>query len=476
MSPAVIDQTTGNPPVQKTAHSYRRLIRRSPRRAVSVVILLANGLTLVALLVYSAYYRAPLPSMAQAVLRGGALSALALGVTIHDPVPARLATLAPPETDDPDFFSGYERLETLFLGADRVHSTSAELALVDIHNERIVESAFSFRYQPFDEPRLHQLRTKYRLDEVIALARDELDEFVRLCNWTRSQFRRSDYQPQSDHFDALEVLDRKLHNTTGRPYDPDHDQDPCIFFPRLFAQVVLSVGHQVRLSTIDHGTTEVWSNQYGKWIEFDAELNHYYQKDGVPFSTLEVHDENFAPPPPRMKIVRGTQSSDPNTTLVHLKVPELSPDSMVRYHRHVGIVELRNDWLTNRYFLGHPARSDHATLVFQDDRVSGHPSLAWALYPATRRREDLFWTLNQAEIHARPLADGRLSLRFRTVTPNFRGFAVSIDGRPAIEQPSASFEWTLHPGENSIAVCPINQFDRKGIVSSARLEYVPQSR
>jgi hypothetical protein len=40
-----------------------------------------------------------------------------------------------------------------------------------------------------------------------------------------------------------------------------------------------------------HGTNEVWSNTYCKWVAIDPQENHHFEKNGVPLSALEVRDE-----------------------------------------------------------------------------------------------------------------------------------------------------------------------------------------
>src|SRR5262249_27593244 len=145
----------------------------------------------------------------------------------------RLANLGPgsAETAAPQ---GALRAEDYFrMVQERAANFGERVRLVNLGNETIHPSPFRFLYQPYEEPRLHQLRKKYRLDEVIAGASCEFEQMVRLRSWCRSQFRRKDYQPWVDNFDALEVLDRKLRNEADEPLDLRKHFDPCVFFPLL---------------------------------------------------------------------------------------------------------------------------------------------------------------------------------------------------------------------------------------------------
>jgi len=130
-------------------------------------------------------------------------------------------------------------------------------------------------------------------------------------------------------------------------------------------------------------------------------------------------------------------------------------------------VDMRNDWLTNHYFRGHPVRSDRASLFWVDENLPP----AFHFKQETSRVEDFYWTLNQAEIWAKNgNSDGEIGLRFRTFTPNFSRFEILLDGTQKIEWKDASYTWKLHPGMNSVSIRPINQFGVRGIESYVKIE------
>ena len=414
----------------------------------------------------------PLTAAARFVGRKIVLLAIEAGVRVYDPCKPRLAELGPgsEETDPPP---GALRAEEYFRAlGERDTNGEGRLRAGKIENETIRRSPFRFYYQPHDEPRLHELRRRYRLDEVVAGASDELEQMVRIRRWCRSQFRRKDYQPHTIDFDALEVLDGNLRNDSDRPINLPVDFDPCQFFPLLYCQVMVSMGHTARFVTIGHGMTEVWSNQYKKWVSMDAEMNWHYVKDGVPLNMMELRDENFAPKPTRVRIVRANQSAgDENTTMAHLKVKEIPVEAMLKYHLlDLAIVDMRNDWMTNHYFSGHPRQSDADGLAFEDPRV-GPAKVLWSRHrPHTANREDMYWTLNQTEIWVRDSSSAdRLELVLRTVTPNLDFFEVRVDGGRPIQSRGGSFAWTLHDGDNSLSVATVNKFGARGIASTVQL-------
>jgi hypothetical protein len=393
------------------------------------------------------------------------------GVRLYDPCETRLAPLGPgaEEKSPPECAV---RAEEYFQEIEkRAGRWDGRLRRVKVEDETIRRSPFRFYYQPHDEPRLGQLRKKYRLDEVVAGATCEFEQMVRLRSWCRSQFRRKDYQPCTNNFDALEILDQNLRNDSEEPRNPRKEIDPCIFFSMLYCQTMLSMGHTARLMSIRHGMTEVWSNQYKKWVAMDAELDWHYEKDGIPLSMAEVRDENFIRNPSTVHIVPGNQSSgDESTTMVHLNVKELSVREMIEHHlRDFAIADMRNDWLTNHYFPGHPKQSDANTLTFEDLRLGPEKNIWKRSLPHSSNREDLYWTLNQTEIWIRESSSAdRLDLVLRTVTPNFDYFEIRIDDATPIHSSCELFSWLPHDGENALSVVAVNQFGVRGIPSTIK--------
>jgi hypothetical protein len=402
---------------------------------------------------------------AQVTLRAAVLAAIDGGVAIYDPVSARTAGLGPVEQPAADLHVRAEQ----FFRERGVH-------LVDARNATIRTSPFPFRYQPYDDARLQDLRRRYGLDGLVAAAPAEFPAMVRLRSWTRSQFRRRDYQPVDVNFDAVRILDRRLRNDADAPYDPVRHMDPCHFFPMLYCQVMLAAGYQARLVSITHGMAEVWSDQFGKWVLMDAELDLHYEKNGIPLSMMDMHNENFGGDPASIRIVRGTQQSgDKNTTMVYLKKEELSPAEMVRQHRnYIEITEMRNDWWANYYFRGHPARSERSSLVYYDPRMNTRRDVRLLMRPHTSRQSDLYWTLNETEIWVRRSSPvDKPLLVFRTVTPNFSHFEVAVDGVPPKRVVGNTCEWALHPGANTLSVASVNHLGIHGRASSLRLDFAP---
>jgi hypothetical protein len=409
----------------------------------------------------SFHYKLPIVEVAKNYARYVALSAVSLGVNVYDPSAASTtqAELGPKDID----ISGksYPRIEE-YLAGERMQGVQ----LIEVHNEQIITGYYDFSYQP-DVPRLQEMREDMDLDKLVADAADELEKMVRLRQWVREQFSRSDYQKQMQQFDALSIWERPQRNPTKNRKNVD-DYNPCHFFPLFYSQVMMAMGYTPRVVHVSttgydyHGFTEVWSSQYGKWVSMDPDLNLHYMREGIPLNMLDVHAARYIIQNKPLKVVQVIV--EPGNQ------PKETPEDMIGYHCYIEIADLRNDWLTNGYFRGHPKRSDLATLTWEDDR---EPDI-FRLTPSIRNADDMYWTLNQAEIHVQPEKSDQntLGLVFRTVTPNFSHFVIHVTGK-VFKEKSSTYAWQLQEGKNELTVYPVNSFGVKGISSRIKLYHTP---
>jgi hypothetical protein len=430
---------------------------------LGLALLLVVGIYVLAV---SSRYGVGIPDAATSVIKQMSVVALRGAVFVYDPYRPLLAQTGPDGTLAR--LSSSARLEDVLpIGRPTTAGQDFEVTVIEIANERIVRSRFNFGYQPYDESALQELRRKYKLDEVVAEASNDFEAMVLLRNWARSRFRRGDYQRVMENFNALDLLTRDEH-IYGEPYTSDSYYDPCHFFPLLYSQLVVSLGYQARLVSVEHGMAEVWSNHFRKWIVMDAELNLHYEKKGVPLNMAEMLDEYHAPRPAEVEVVRGEQTSgDANTTMVHLGLEHLPVETALKWFDiPLDIVDMRNDWMTNHYFRGHPNRSETNSPVYVDPKAKQPIALRQRLRPVTTDRRDFYWSLNQTEILAKRPTESVLELTFDTFTPNFDHFEIRVNGS-LHTQSDPVFAWHLVDGTNMIAVRSVNKFGVGGITSGA---------
>lgn len=338
------------------------------------------------------------------------------------------------------------------------------LKIISLKNKKNIQSRFTFYYQPADEPRLKTLRLKYKLDTLVASAKNELESIIMLRNWTRSRFKDDEYQPMGEYFNGLEILDRNRHDI--HTFIPGKTYSVCHTLSFLYTQVLLSMGFQARtVSVLErdfddkkmHCVTELWSDLFGKWILMDTFLNLYYEKDGIPLNTLELHNARYRGLE-NIRVIKGIEDNNEREFLLA---------ELLEFYTYFR-VEFRNDWMTNHYFKGHPKRSDRVSVWWLDKNFP----VKYSLSPKTDNHDDLYWPLNQVEISAKKIASKatNLELLFKTITPNFRNFEILIDDVIKIELKDAKFCWNLHFGENKLEVFAVNDYQRKGVPSKIILE------
>ncbi len=129
-------------------------------------------------------------------------------------------------------------------------------------------------------PRLKLLRSREKLDSVVAGGRTQLEKTVLLRAWAHSQWKPwagTFYYPP---WDALEIID------LARRRD---NRGFCAQYAIVFVQACLSLGLHARYIDLPgHFLAAVWSDDYDKWVAMDAYKDLHYERNGVPLSGFEL--------------------------------------------------------------------------------------------------------------------------------------------------------------------------------------------
>jgi len=356
---------------------------------------------------------------------------------------------------------------TLTADVDRLAEPSEKIAVKTADNPKVVRGYYPFVYQHAEEPRLKVLRDRYRLNEVVGGCSTEFQQYRTLAFWVKGAWR-----------DAWGKHGEELHT----PWDalislelaPQYKASGmCVIYSNTYIQSALAVGLQGRGNILDHHfVSEVWSNDYKKWILMDVGNNPnslraaFMVKDGVPLNSLEIHN-----------VALTDRFDDISVTPVGVQDPFKGGQDTKegvcgprQWKPRFGM-PLRNNYLTSWM----PGELEHGFIQYHYDGY-----LWWKDTPVPKHEEytyqssharDFYWTLNHAHIFLTATEKPEeLRVELDSVTPNFKEYQVSIDGqewRPM----AAPFTWTLHAGDNSLEIAPFNSFGRKGIVSSIRLAY-----
>ncbi len=349
------------------------------------------------------------------------------------------------------------------------------LRLTSSRNADIRYTSIPFAYEDPNHPKMVALREKYKLDEVIADGKSELEKMVLLRNWVASRWK---YKPPAETYpawDADEIITGKL--------------GFCVQYAIVFMQCATSLGYQTRFVFGNHYGTgheviEYWSNEFEKWVMFDVNgnMHHLDTSTGKPMSMLELHDlvlnegygDKVATYANRPK---GVVTSDAVATCYDMQLTPEKPKKPTPDGRFaVPMQWLHLRWMARNNFYAQPqpipiAQGSHwdwADYICWDD---ARTPLQYRYRNFTSRRSDIEWTINQVRFDL-AFADeqGQLRVQMGTVTPYFETFLVRRnDGDWSAAD--RTFDWKLQPGKNRLEMRVRNTSGILGPVSHVEVEF-----
>jgi len=322
-----------------------------------------------------------------------------------------------------------------------------------------------FKYDSFTNPKLKELRQRYKLDEVVAPGKTEFDRQVLLLDWVNRQFKKFG-APTANPRGAAEILQDISEGHTFF----------CAQYAEVFVSAAASLGwvdrslalrrpNNVGSGSTEHSSTEIWSNQYRKWIMLDPTFAMYVEKDGLPLSAFELRQEWFDHDAKNIAFVLGKDRKKYHKSDMPIfrgRFPgfgDLSLDGgAVNPYAFIG-------WVPNTDLMD--AGPDYGRMyIFKDKLCDG---TQWHIRDLPKNlATDAYFPLGQAAIALSPVGD-HLQADLKTLTPNFRAFLVRIDGgewKPSHD----TVAWRLHAGKNSFEAKTVNWFGVEGPVSTAEVE------
>jgi len=343
------------------------------------------------------------------------------------------------------------------------------LKVLDCHNEEIVRTSIPFRYEPFGQPKLKQLRTRYQLDEVVSGAKTELDVISKLAAWASRQWKWEEWHLDKFYpaWDALEILKK---GPDGKPVGGFCQQYDLVFLQACesfgFAgrDISIASGTLRRPTIIGHEPTEVWSNQFRKWIWIDG-TGAYYPEDsatGVPLSLWEVRWR-------QLRVLNGQKVEPIRIVRIADTVHQWRGLDVDMSFAELRLIP-RSNFLEQKWPL--PLNNGKADWTWTGFEVwSDADAPAELIHPNLVTRHGNFeWTLNQAHYALEPTSKrGEFLVHLDTETPGFATFLAEIDGSKN-SPVTAIFPWKLHAGRNRLKVWPRNNAGRDGIASWIELE------
>jgi hypothetical protein len=359
---------------------------------------------------------------------------------------------------------GLSASEASLKQGDSATIAGREITVEKLSSLPFIDNEYSrrFKFDSVTNPKLKVLRDRYQLEEVVAPGRDELDQQVLLMDWVHHQFKKFGH-PSVNAKGAIEIL---------RAID-----DGQTFFCSQYAQVFVSAAaalgwvdrplalrrHQDggKNGSSEHSSTEIWSNQYSKWVMLDPTSNMYLERHGVPLNAFEIREEWFYHGGTNLVFVIGKE---------HKRYHKADLPIFLTHFAEFGNLEVGRDELDKYGFTAYIPNTDlmdsgfdYGKMFIVKDKLCDGTNWHVRQVPAHPESEPYF-PIGQASITLEP---GAKSIRVvaRTLTPNFKSFEARVD-EGVWNSSGESLNWPIHSGENHFEMRTVNEFGVRGPVSS----------
>jgi len=356
------------------------------------------------------------------------------------------------------------------------------IRVVNAENPAIRYSSIDWQWEKHDRPEFREIIERENLDEVIAGCRTQFDAQVKLMNYVARRWYPGKTLPEYPPWDALSTLERIEYAGNG---------GMCIQFNNVLGGMCQAYGWQARLiNCTGHEIIEIWNDDYGKWLFFDAEFFDHYNYDpktAEPLDMLEIHErflDYYFPERPiewmsdlitwmpeiegkELPVKRGIGINNENVLMNHFGRVPISGFVNAAFMRMVP----RNDWFENPT----PRPLTHGNswwpwngyVNWYDERTPPKRQYSWY----SDRARDLWPDLNMVHVDATSaFGNDRLFLRFESYTPNFSHYEIDVDDS-GWKKAGERWTWLLGSGRNTVRVRAVNKLGAKGKPSVISLNH-----
>jgi len=354
--------------------------------------------------------------------------------------------------------------------------------------EDLVVGALPFVYQK-PHARLEHLRKRYKLDDVIAPGKTEMEQFMLLRYWIRNQWHTgwgSHPAQWIPPWDSLIILDCK---------DQPECMTMCTHYGCVFTQCCQALGWNARHCILDHHcVSEVYSFEHDRWIMMDtgnsaqrADVGLHFERKGVPLSARELHlaymDKNLDgitvrfTPWALSKQIQHMCRPAPKGMTDHARPDEVSLAELKKFP----VCQIEN---YRRYAF--PARNTFLTSLLPGELYHGyseyfHDGYCWVgdgmdrptVSPEYSRlvdphREDADWKLGGTRVHlSRSAKADVVDVELESLMPNHARFEVF--GDKGWQPTPAKSSMSLEKGQRLIRVRSVNHWGKAGRESRVTL-------
>lgn len=347
-------------------------------------------------------------------------------------------------------------------------------------------------------PKSKELVKKFRLDRVIEKGNTEFEQILLLRDWVNRKMIKHGYSwkiLKEKPADALEILDCVQNGV----------RFTCGWFTKVFVQCCEAVGFFTRRINVKikehdfpperfqgatgHALSEVWSNEYHKWMIMDSTKNIHYEKEGIPLSAAELcienNRDNGKMVEPKYGKHEAQYSVNPEDADKNGILPgsDKTPADVRRnrefYKRNHDIDYFGMAIVSNRTDLFENPQAANKTIWFGPEGI--YPPVVVGNRPCYGTE---CWTddlnifdrnINETSINLK-CKDAKkpyppLTARFENNMPFFDHYEVKTDNDKDWKKGSGEIIWDLHEGKNKMTVCAVNIMGVRGPESTAEVLY-----
>lgn len=359
-------------------------------------------------------------------------------------------------------------------------------------NGRVVRSSYPFGYEDLTHPELKKYRETFKLDKIIEGANTEFDVMMRLLHWAYRIPLTSDEYSWNWNDIPLLIADENGMPKLQMEYKGRRRDAMCLYSNQALVGALLSYGFQARHINIHseavsgHEVTEVWSNEFNKWIYMDATRDYYYfdPDTGVPLNELEIHNL-LKEQVPRVETWQRpfmAELADSLGRRIRVGLREgNNPVSIVEHGTHIMEIMGHFRIIPRNNFLSEPLPvpvHTGATMWGWDGFLNWYDEKfpkRWEYQLQTDRPIDFYEPLNQSEVSLSETdRRGVLNVEVNTFTPGgFDTFLVRIDNGGWFEMKNPSWEWPITGGIHTLEVRIRNVRGVTGPISRLAVTYNP---
>jgi len=353
-------------------------------------------------------------------------------------------------------------------------NTNIFYRLVEFQNGSVIRPSVDFTHEDF--MKLKEYRERFELDKVVANAQTEFEAQLLLMKWAYEipikgldRYAWDFYDlPQLEKDEDGNILLDTAFKERGR-----RRVGHCLYCNMTLIGACLAMGFPARWvniatrSTYGHEVTEVWSNDFNKWVFLDATRDYYiYDPDtGIPMNLIKIND--------RLKEIMPRQAN------WEYPIRWLVPSDSLAYKVRIAYRE----GFSSKFSIKDSKQGPHLLLLkgqlhtpIRNDFASRQHPVPWRIssnwggnifygyyndiFPRKReyslhtdRCQDFNYPLNQSDLTVSEYEQpGILRVDVDTYTPCFETFVVRFDNAEWEEISGTSFEWRLHEGLNELFV------------------------